>query len=69
MGRTNDAIIYGGRVYLCIDDDDDEIKKLAKNLPSLIQKTMENLLNKFSWIMKKIFIKLMDLYSVQQQFY
>ena len=38
MGRTNDAIIYGGRVYLCIDDDDDEIKKLAKNLPSFNSK-------------------------------
>ena len=34
MGRTNDAIIYGGRVYLCIDDNDEEIKTLAKNLPS-----------------------------------
>ena len=39
MGRTNDAIIYGGKVNLCIDDDDDdEIKKLAKNLPSFNSK-------------------------------
>ena len=38
MGRTNDAIIYGGRVYLCIDDNDEEIKTLAKNLPSFNSK-------------------------------
>ena len=38
MGRTNDAIIFGGRVYLCIDDNDEEIKTLAKNLPSFNSK-------------------------------
>ena len=38
MGRTNDAIIYGGRVSLCIDDNDEEIKKLATNLPSFNSK-------------------------------
>ncbi|GJE27413.1 methenyltetrahydromethanopterin cyclohydrolase [Methylobacterium organophilum] len=34
MGRTNDAIIYGGRVQLFVDADDAEAKQLAEQLPS-----------------------------------
>lgn len=34
MGRTNDAIIYGGRVQLFVDADDSEAKQLAEQLPS-----------------------------------
>jgi methenyltetrahydromethanopterin cyclohydrolase len=34
MGRTNDAIIYGGRIQLFVKGSDDEAKKLADNLPS-----------------------------------
>lgn len=34
MGRTNDAIIYGGRVQLYVRGSDDDAKKLADNLPS-----------------------------------
>lgn len=34
MGRTNDAIIYGGRVQLFVTGPDDEAEQLAKNLPS-----------------------------------
>lgn len=34
MGRTNDAIIYGGKVSICIDGEEDKIKKLSKDLPS-----------------------------------
>lgn len=34
MGRTNDAIIYGGRIQLFVRGSDDEAKKLADNLPS-----------------------------------
>ena len=34
MGRTNDAIIYGGKVSLCIDADEDEIIDLSKKIPS-----------------------------------
>ena len=34
MGRTNDAIIYGGKVSLCVDADEDEIIKLSNELPS-----------------------------------
>ena len=34
MGRTNDAIIYGGRVQLYVDADDADAKQLAEALPS-----------------------------------
>ena len=34
MGRTNDAIIYGGKVSLMIDADEAKIIKLSKELPS-----------------------------------
>jgi len=34
MGRTNDAIIYGGRIQLFVRGADDEAEKLAKSLPS-----------------------------------
>jgi len=34
MGRTNDAIIYGGVVQLIIDGPEDDLIKLSKNLPS-----------------------------------
>ena len=38
MGRTNDAIIYGGKVSLCIENDEDELTKLSKKLPSFNSK-------------------------------
>ena len=34
MGRTNDAIIYGGRVQLFVDADDADARQLAAQLPS-----------------------------------
>ncbi|ACA20068.1 methenyltetrahydromethanopterin cyclohydrolase [Methylobacterium sp. 4-46] len=34
MGRTNDAIIYGGRVQLFVEADDAEARGLAEALPS-----------------------------------
>ena len=34
MGRTNDAIIYGGFVHLYVDGPDDEARELAAKLPS-----------------------------------
>jgi methenyltetrahydromethanopterin cyclohydrolase len=34
MGRTNDAILYGGRVHLAVRGDDDAARKLAQQLPS-----------------------------------
>lgn len=34
MGRTNDAIIYGGRVQLFVRGGDDAAQKLAQTLPS-----------------------------------
>jgi methenyltetrahydromethanopterin cyclohydrolase len=34
MGRTNDAIIYGGSVQLFVSGPDDDAEKLAKDLPS-----------------------------------
>jgi methenyltetrahydromethanopterin cyclohydrolase len=34
MGRTNDAIIYGGRVHLFVIGSDADAENLAKNLPS-----------------------------------
>ncbi len=34
MGRTNDAIIYGGRVHLFVTGPDNDAEELAKKLPS-----------------------------------
>jgi methenyltetrahydromethanopterin cyclohydrolase len=34
MGRTNDAILYGGRVHLTVDGSDDDVRELARRLPS-----------------------------------
>ena len=34
MGRTNDAIIYGGRIHLFVKGPDADAKKLADGLPS-----------------------------------
>jgi methenyltetrahydromethanopterin cyclohydrolase len=34
MGRTNDAILYGGMVHLFVDSTDDEAQDLAEKLPS-----------------------------------
>ena len=34
MGRTNDAIIYGGRIHLFVKGPDTDAKKLADGLPS-----------------------------------
>jgi methenyltetrahydromethanopterin cyclohydrolase len=38
MGRTNDAILFGGRVQLYVDTSDDEAAELARNLPSSASK-------------------------------
>jgi methenyltetrahydromethanopterin cyclohydrolase len=38
MGRTNDAILFGGRVQLFVDCDDGEAGRLAANLPSSLSK-------------------------------
>ena len=35
MGRTNDAILYGGRVQLTVRGDDDAARRLAQQLPSI----------------------------------
>lgn len=34
IGRTNDAVLYGGTVHLWIDGGDDEVAELARKLPS-----------------------------------
>lgn len=34
MGRTNDAILYGGSVHLFVDASDDEARELAEKMPS-----------------------------------
>ncbi|MDX2264275.1 MAG: methenyltetrahydromethanopterin cyclohydrolase [Hyphomicrobiales bacterium] len=38
MGRTNDAIIYGGRVHLFVTGPDSDAKDLAQRLPSSASK-------------------------------
>jgi methenyltetrahydromethanopterin cyclohydrolase len=35
MGRTNDAILYGGRVQLTVNIEDERARQLANDLPSL----------------------------------
>lgn len=39
MGRTNDGIIYGGRIHLFVKGSDAEAKKLAEALPSCTSKS------------------------------
>ncbi|MBI1312819.1 methenyltetrahydromethanopterin cyclohydrolase [bacterium] len=34
IGRTNDAILYGGRVTLWVDGDDDSLKEIGPQVPS-----------------------------------
>jgi methenyltetrahydromethanopterin cyclohydrolase len=34
MGRTNDAIIYGGRIHLFVKGPDSDAQRLAENLPA-----------------------------------
>lgn len=34
MGRTNDCVLYGGRVHYTADDEDDVLEALAATLPS-----------------------------------
>jgi methenyltetrahydromethanopterin cyclohydrolase len=34
IGRTNDAVLYGGTVHLWIEGSDDEVAELAQRLPS-----------------------------------
>jgi methenyltetrahydromethanopterin cyclohydrolase len=34
IGRTNDAVLYGGQVELTVDADDDELAELVPRLPS-----------------------------------
>ncbi|NOT15524.1 MAG: methenyltetrahydromethanopterin cyclohydrolase [Methylotenera sp.] len=38
MGRTNDAILFGGEVHLKVNGDDSAVAELAKNLPSSASK-------------------------------
>ena len=38
MGRTNDAILFGGRVQLFVDCEDGEAEHLATNLPSNVSR-------------------------------
>jgi methenyltetrahydromethanopterin cyclohydrolase len=34
IGRTNDAILYGGRVVLWVNADDDQLKEIGRKVPS-----------------------------------
>jgi methenyltetrahydromethanopterin cyclohydrolase len=34
IGRTNDAVLYGGQVHLTVDGDDAELEELVERLPS-----------------------------------
>jgi methenyltetrahydromethanopterin cyclohydrolase len=34
IGRTNDAVLYGGRVHLTVDGDDDALRELVERLPA-----------------------------------
>lgn len=38
IGRTNDAVLYGGTVHLWVDGSDDELAELATRLPSSASK-------------------------------
>jgi methenyltetrahydromethanopterin cyclohydrolase len=34
IGRTNDAVLYGGRVHLTVEGDDDALRDLVERLPA-----------------------------------
>lgn len=34
LGRTNDAVLYGGQVHLTVDADDDALRELVERLPA-----------------------------------
>jgi methenyltetrahydromethanopterin cyclohydrolase len=34
IGRTNDAVLYGGQVHLTVDADDDALRELVERLPA-----------------------------------
>jgi methenyltetrahydromethanopterin cyclohydrolase len=34
IGRTNDAVLYGGQVHLTVEADDDEVRALVERLPA-----------------------------------
>ncbi len=38
MGRTNDAILFGGQVHLFVDCEDDQASALAQQLPSSVSR-------------------------------
>jgi methenyltetrahydromethanopterin cyclohydrolase len=38
LGRTNDAVLYGGRVHLNVDADDDDLRELVERLPASASK-------------------------------
>ena len=66
MGRTNDAIIYGGVVQLIIDGPEDDLVKIFQKLYQVhLHLIMENLLKKFLKNIIMTFIKLMDHYLAQ----
>ena len=49
MGRTNDAILFGGQVQLFVDCDDHEAERLAVGLPSSASKDYGK---PFAWVFK-----------------
>ena len=51
MGRTNDAILFGGRVHLFVDCSDDDARQLAHQLPSSASRDYGKL---FGQIFKKV---------------
>ena len=51
MGRTNDAILFGGRVQLFVDCNDDDARQLAEKLPSCASKDYGKL---FGQIFKEV---------------
>jgi methenyltetrahydromethanopterin cyclohydrolase len=38
LGRTNDAVLYGGQVHLNVDADDDALRELVEHLPASASK-------------------------------
>ena len=38
LGRTNDAVLYGGQVHLTVEADDDALRELVERLPASASK-------------------------------
>ena len=57
IGRTNDAILYGGRAIVCVDADDDILAEIGPRVPS-------NASPEYGALFAELFAKYKDFYKI-----